>query len=100
MPALQSDSRGRKNLKTGAGERRRFPWGTILLGAALLACALALYQYASSNTPHTLRAPPEDLDNINRSASRGGAESPRPTPSATATPSQTPEPKSGARNTR
>jgi hypothetical protein len=98
MPALQSDSRGRKNLKTGAGERRRLPWGTILLGAALLACALALYQYALSNTPHTLRAPPEDLDNINRAASRGGAESPRPTPSAT--PSQTPEPKGGARNPR
>ena len=88
MPASQGDSREDKNLKSGAGERPRASWGMILLGLALLACALVLYLYASSNTPHTLRDP-DNLDNIQRAT-------PTPAANATASPSVTPEPKGGA----
>lgn len=87
MPPTQGDSRGSKNLGTDATRRGRVSRGMILLGAALLACALALYWYASSNTPLTLSVP-DNIDRINRA-----------TP-ATASPSNTPAPKEGARPAR
>jgi hypothetical protein len=65
MQPTKGDSRGQKNPSDGG--RLRASWPTILLGAALLACALALYWYASSNTPRTLREP-DNLNNINRAA--------------------------------
>ena len=66
MQPTKGDSRGQK--KPSYGGRLRASWPTILLGAALLSCALALYWYASSNTPRTLREP-DNLNNINRAAS-------------------------------
>jgi hypothetical protein len=53
----------------------------LLLGAALLACALALYWYASSNTPQTLKEP-GDLGDINRAAPASVNPAAQPTPSA------------------
>ena len=85
MPAAQGDSRTSEKLKTGASERPRAPWGKIVLGLALLACALVLYLYASSNTPRVWRDS-DNLDNINRA-----------TP---ATPTKTPEPKGDANKPR
>jgi hypothetical protein len=88
MPPPQSDSRGTKNLKTGASGRPRVSRGMMILGAALLACALALYLYASSNTPRNYNDS-DNLGNINRA-----------TPDASAQPSKTPEPKGDARPPR
>lgn len=87
MPPSKGDSAGSKNLKTGAKRRGRVSWGVILLGAALLACALALYLYAASNSPRTWRES-DDLDNINRVAP------------AAATPTNTPAPKGDANRPR
>jgi hypothetical protein len=96
MPPTQADSRGPKIPGAGAG-RRHVSWATVLLGAALLACALALYLYASSNTPHNYNDS-DNLDNINRATP--GAGDTRPTPDASAQPSKTPEPKGDARTPR
>lgn len=90
MPPSQGDSKGAKNLKTDARGRRRVSWRMILLGAALIVCALMLYFYAASNTPHTWRDS-DNLGNINRAT----PEAPRPTPSAS--PSNTPGANGGAR---
>jgi hypothetical protein len=78
MPPTRGDSRGPKN-PSDAG-RRRASWRMVLLGAALLACALALYWYGASNTPHNNN----DAANINRAT----PSAPRPAPSSS--PSSTP----------
>jgi hypothetical protein len=90
MPPTQADSRGPKNPGADAG-RRRVSWAMVLLGAALLACALALYWYAFSNTPRTLKEP-DNLGNINRATPA------RPTPAAS--PSGTRGANGGARPAR
>ena len=82
MPPTKNDSRGSKN-PSEAG-RRRVSWPMFLLGAALLAFALALYLYGSSNSPHNLTA----NDNINRAKPAPVNSAARPTPSAS--PSSTP----------
>ncbi len=76
MPPTKTDSSGPKN-PSDAG-RRRVSWPVFLLGAALLACALALYLYGASNSPRTWR----DSDNINRSPPAAVNSGARPTPSA------------------
>ena len=83
MPPTQADSSGPKIPGAGAG-RRRASWAMILLGAALLACALALYWYGASNSPRTRRDP----DNINRATPASVNSVARPTPSSS--PSSTP----------
>ena len=76
MPPTQADSRGPKN--PSDARRRRASWPTILLGASLLVCALALYWYGRSNSPRTWR----DSDNINRAKPASADSVARPTPSA------------------
>jgi flagellar basal body-associated protein FliL len=96
MSSSQGDSGGSKNIKSDPrGRRRGSAWGMILLGIALLACALLLFLYYNSNSPEDRKRP--DNLNMNGTPSGIGAETPRPTPSPTTSPSKQPEQKSGAR---
>lgn len=59
MLSAQGDSSSSKTERPG---ERRFSWGMVLLGAALLVCALLLFYYARSNTPETVNG---NVDNGN-----------------------------------
>lgn len=50
MLSAQGDSRNSKSNKESAGERG-FSWTMILLGLALLTCAVLLYLYSARNRP-------------------------------------------------
>ena len=96
MLSSQGDSGSSKNIKSDTRGNGRGSWGMMLLGMALLTCALLLYFYYESNRPKVVTES-GDISNINRTRPEPGAETPRPTPSPTASPSKKPAQKSGAR---
>jgi hypothetical protein len=80
MLSAQDDSGSAKSSKTDASGRRGGSYGMILLGVALLTCALLLYWYYKINSPK----PVTESGAISNTRSGVGAETPRPLPSPSA----------------
>jgi hypothetical protein len=95
MLSAQGDSRSPKENRSSAQGERRFSWRIILVGIALLACALLLFLYAASNTPRDERSS-NNLSNINRTPPAEGAGNSQTTPSPAASPPNKPVQKTGA----
>jgi hypothetical protein len=93
MSSAQKQTGGPRKVAPGAGGRR-VSRRTLLLGAALLACALLLYLYAASKRRVVTR--PGDTGNLNPVVSKDGAGNSRPKPSTTPSPSAAHAPESPA----
>lgn len=86
LPA-QGDSRSPETERHGAQGARRFSWGMILVGAALLICALLLFYYAWSNTPETVKGNVDNRLNLTPPESAKGNAQTTPSPATPARPS-------------
>lgn len=83
MLSAQDDSGSSKKSRSGTRGRRSL--GTILLGIALLACALLLFLYYQNNKPQRQTIPNSYIYyNINRPPPVAGADPTRPPPSPAA----------------
>jgi hypothetical protein len=86
LPA-QGDSRSPETERPGAQGERRFSWGMILVGAALLLLALFLFYYARSNTPETVKGNVDNRPDLTPPANATGNAQTTPSPAAPARPS-------------
>lgn len=64
MLSAQGEAGNSKSDKGSAAGERRFSWPMILIGLALLACAVLLYLYSASNRP-SYKTTSDTTGNIN-----------------------------------
>ena len=87
MLSVQGDSRNSKS--NGAlREERGLSWGMIVLGVALLTCAVLLYLYYARNTQRTQGS--NNISNINRTPPANSTQNSQTTPSPNPSPSKGP----------